>query len=314
MTGSESSGKRSRDPEDAVYLDNFHSHKRYLSEMMACSLNGLTVGDSLAENHRTSPSRFDPLDSPARSETIGYSRDELCSPYSPMSEDSDDSRCCEPSLSTSIAQTDSCSRPTSPVSPCRHHHRSGFGCTTIPTTFTASSLCIPSLVMGNSQQRQRNTESEGRFPSSPSDICHSPDLRRAALLRSVQMKAQPQRPLAFELQFGSRPAIQHFEEIDNNACSFAKPMVDERGYPCGSATRSLEHVENLLLEDCSSSGIAEGNSCHQKCYRRINLKDDAGRGVKEPGEEVFEGNVQTKLLSGGKRSVLGHAKACSAYK
>ena len=27
------SGKRSRDPEDAVYVDNLHSHKRYLSEV-----------------------------------------------------------------------------------------------------------------------------------------------------------------------------------------------------------------------------------------------------------------------------------------
>ncbi|CAN6469181.1 unnamed protein product [Victoria cruziana] len=280
--------------------------------MMACSLNGLKVGDSLAANHRTSPSRFDPLDSPARSETIGYSRDELCSPYSPMSEDSDDFRCCEPSSSTSIAQSDSCSRPTSPVSPCRHHHRTIFGCTA--TTLPASSLCIPSLVMGSSQQRQRSTESEGRFPSSPSDICHSPDLRRAALLRSVQMKAQPQRPLAFDLHFGSRPAIQHFEEIDNNPCSLTKPMVDERGYPCGSATRTLEHVENLLLEDCSSSRIIEDNSCQEKCYRRMNLKDNAGKGIKEPAEDVFGGNVQTELLSGGRRSVLGHAKACNAYK
>lgn len=27
------SGKRSRDPEDEVYVDNLHSHKRYLSEV-----------------------------------------------------------------------------------------------------------------------------------------------------------------------------------------------------------------------------------------------------------------------------------------
>lgn len=28
-----SSGKRSRDPEDEVYVDNLNSHKRYLSEV-----------------------------------------------------------------------------------------------------------------------------------------------------------------------------------------------------------------------------------------------------------------------------------------
>ncbi|KAI9104296.1 hypothetical protein K1719_022868 [Acacia pycnantha] len=42
--------KRARDPEEEVYLDNFHSQKRYLSEIMASSLNGLTVGDSLPDN------------------------------------------------------------------------------------------------------------------------------------------------------------------------------------------------------------------------------------------------------------------------
>lgn len=32
-SSSSPSGKRSRDPEDEVYLDNLHSHKRYLSEV-----------------------------------------------------------------------------------------------------------------------------------------------------------------------------------------------------------------------------------------------------------------------------------------
>lgn len=31
------SGKRSRDPEDEVYIDNLHSHKRYLSEVFLFS-------------------------------------------------------------------------------------------------------------------------------------------------------------------------------------------------------------------------------------------------------------------------------------
>ncbi|KAH1081211.1 hypothetical protein J1N35_020972 [Gossypium stocksii] len=56
-------GKRSRDPEDEVYLDNLRSHKRYLSEIMASSLNGLTVGDPLPEYL---------LESPARSEGMFY--------------------------------------------------------------------------------------------------------------------------------------------------------------------------------------------------------------------------------------------------
>ncbi|CAN4113423.1 unnamed protein product [Withania somnifera] len=73
MTSSSSpsgSGKRNRDPEDEVYVDNLHSHKRYLSEIMASSLNGLTVGDTLPDNI---------VDSPSRSETMLYIR--LCILY-----------------------------------------------------------------------------------------------------------------------------------------------------------------------------------------------------------------------------------------
>ncbi|KAI3800908.1 hypothetical protein L1987_29008 [Smallanthus sonchifolius] len=58
-------GKRSRDPEDEACVDNLHSHKRYLSEIMASSLNGLSVGDSIPENL---------MDSPANSDTMFYSR------------------------------------------------------------------------------------------------------------------------------------------------------------------------------------------------------------------------------------------------
>ncbi|KAM0989703.1 hypothetical protein EV1_013499 [Malus domestica] len=37
------SAKRSRDPKDEVYLDNFHFHKRYLSEIMASSLSQVYI-------------------------------------------------------------------------------------------------------------------------------------------------------------------------------------------------------------------------------------------------------------------------------
>ncbi|KAB1200700.1 hypothetical protein CJ030_MR0G006577 [Morella rubra] len=102
-------GKRARDPEDEVYLDNLHSHKRYLSEIMASSLNGLTVGDPLPDNL---------MESPARSESVFFPRDEISFQYSPMSEDSDDSRFCEPPVNTCSSQPDSA--PTSPVSPYRY--------------------------------------------------------------------------------------------------------------------------------------------------------------------------------------------------
>ncbi|KAG6436042.1 hypothetical protein SASPL_100923 [Salvia splendens] len=110
------SAKRGRDPEDGVYIDNLNSHKRYLSEIMASSLNGLTIGDTLSDNI---------MDSPVRSDTMmPYLRfhvrmlivwDETSVQYSPMSEDSDDSRYYE-SSNTCSSQPESA--PTSPL----HHN------------------------------------------------------------------------------------------------------------------------------------------------------------------------------------------------
>ncbi|KAJ4905474.1 hypothetical protein Rs2_09132 [Raphanus sativus] len=55
------------------------------------------------------------------------------------------------------------------------------GPVSMSTNATSSTSTTP-------QSRQRGSDAEGRFPSSPSDICHS---RRTALLRSVQMRTQP---------------------------------------------------------------------------------------------------------------------------
>ncbi|KAI3773186.1 hypothetical protein L6452_04390 [Arctium lappa] len=182
-------GKRSRDPEDEVYVDNLHSHKRYLSEIMASSLNGLSVVDPLPENL---------MDSPARSDSMFYLRDEV--PYSPMSEDLDECRYYE----SNASQPDS--QPTSPVSPYRFQR--------LASTFSPGPS---SAAVTASQSRQRGSESEGRFPSSPSDICHSADLRRAALLRSVQMRTHPSQ---FDASFSPMQDIKSLvqEEIDNE-CS-----------------------------------------------------------------------------------------------
>lgn len=46
-TSSSPSGKRSRDPEDEVYIDNLHSHKRYLSEVCFCHCHFISVTEIL---------------------------------------------------------------------------------------------------------------------------------------------------------------------------------------------------------------------------------------------------------------------------
>ncbi|KAL3517389.1 hypothetical protein ACH5RR_019978 [Cinchona calisaya] len=213
-----SSGKRNRDPEDEVYLDNLHCHKRYLSEIMASSLNGLTVGDPLPD---------DIMDSPARSESMFYLRDEMPLEYSPMSEDSDDSRYYENSFNICSSQPES--RPTSPVSPYRNQRQTSGISSGLPSTSYYAHSC-PSSPAISSQHRQRSSDSEGRFPSSPSDICHSADLRRAALLRSVQMRTQPLGSSSCESPSSSRQEPGHNMETEDRPCSYMKSLVDDPGY------------------------------------------------------------------------------------
>ncbi|KAL6271915.1 hypothetical protein ACE6H2_028826 [Prunus campanulata] len=244
------SGKRTRDPEDEVYLDNFHSHKRYLSEIMASSLNGLTVGDPLPENL---------MESPARSETMFYSRDEMSLQYSPMSEDSDDSRFCENPINTCSSQPDSV--PSSPVSPYRYQRPlTGF-----PSTCSSTSQSSHGCTVTNfncSQPRQRASDSEGRFPSSPSDICHSADLRRAALLRSVQMRTQPFAPLSDDMAFSSGQEPVSNIEAEERSCPYMKSLVDEREYP---------------IAECSSMGISEPDFKQEKSCRMLDMDEKGNR-------------------------------------
>ncbi|XP_034911796.1 uncharacterized protein [Populus alba] len=240
-TPSTPTGKRSRDPEDEVYLDNLHSHKRYLSEIMASSLNGLTVGDPLQDNL---------MESPARSDTMFFARDEMSLQYSPMSEDFDDSRFCETPINACSPQSESL--PGSPVSPYRYQRPlCGFSSAPYGSSFSSHGCSVTS-----SQPRQRGSDSEGRFPSSPSDICHSADLRRAALLRSVQMRTQPTGSSSFELPFGSGQEPGSNMEAEERPCSYMKSSVEEREYP---------------LEECSSMSISEPEFNEEKACRVLNM-------------------------------------------
>lgn len=274
------SGKRSRDPEDEVYVDNLHSHKRYLSEIMASSLNGLTVGESLSENL---------MDSPARSEGMCYPRDEVCSQYSPMSEDSDDTRYYDTS------QHDGLSNPSSPVSPHRYQ-RPLAGFSSSPPPYSYPSLSCNITDRACSQPRQRGSDSEGRFPSSPSDICHSADLRRAALLRSVQMKAQPPSPPAFESPYNSsEESMPNVEDSEDRTCSYMKPLVDVREF------QESTSVQSMLLEERSPMGLSEPEPRDEKCYGvpNFHLKDESGEGV-------FEANGLERIrVVPSRRSALG---------
>ncbi|RZR72223.1 hypothetical protein BHM03_00011308 [Ensete ventricosum] len=207
--------KRSRDPEEEVYLDNFHSHKRYLSEVP--------------------PSPPFPYHS--------FFRDEIALQYSPMSEDSDDCRYCETPLHTAISQSDAMSSPTSPVSP--HRHQNPFSTFATATQYPLNTCNVAAVMC--SHPRQRGSDSEGRFPSSPNDMCHTTDLRRAALLRSTQMRAQPHCSVAYELPFSSgQENMQSTEQGEDRSFSCVKGLDDDTCY------QSTEN-EADYIEDCSSS-------------------------------------------------------------
>ncbi|KAJ6710569.1 hypothetical protein OIU74_011438 [Salix koriyanagi] len=115
---------------------SINSHKRYLSEIMASSLNGLTVGDPLQENL---------MESPARSaDTMFFARDELSLQYSPMSEDFDDSRFCETPVNSCSPQSESL--PGSPVSPYRQQRsHCGFSSAPYSSSFSSHGCSVVSL-------------------------------------------------------------------------------------------------------------------------------------------------------------------------
>lgn len=215
-----------------MYLDNFHSHKRYLSEIMASSLNCLTVGDSLSESIMESPSR-----------------DEVNAPYSPMSEDSDDPRfICDPPLSA-LVHSDLVSRPTSPVSPHRHQKPL---CALFQSVnpYPLPACSLPSVVC--SHPRPRRSDSEGRFPSSPSDMCHTADLRKAALLRSVQMRTHPN----CSSVHGAQNNMQSLEEgEEHRTWSCDKTPDEEVGYH-----QSLDQVPHFD-ERFSDANLHQEEKC-----------------------------------------------------
>uniref|UniRef100_J3M445 Uncharacterized protein n=1 Tax=Oryza brachyantha TaxID=4533 RepID=J3M445_ORYBR len=250
MSPPSSGGKRGRDPEEDVYVDNLHSHKRYLSEIMASSLNGLSVGDSLVDNIMESPAR-----------------DEIISQYSPMSEDSDDYRCYDTQLNPGGSQSDAMVSPsTSPMSSPHRFQKPQSGLLSA-NPYPLPSCSLSSVVCSNPR---RSSENEGRFPSSPNDMCHGADLRRTALLRSVQMRVQG--PHAYELSFCGRQEQEqehahdhedehrheHLEGLEGaERSSSLRETIREAGYQMaensyGQPEHDIGYIHDCEQHDCLS--------------------------------------------------------------
>lgn len=268
--------KRTR-PEDEVYLDNLLVHKRYLSEVMASSLNGLKVGDSLPGGSKTMSQTFDPMDSPALTETGGFSKslssypsngDELSTLDSYMSDDSDDSICyrtgryCETPQRMLSSLCDS-SRAASSLKSFKG------------VASSANGLPISSVPLPCTQPKQRVPDAESRFPPSPSDPCYAADLRRAALLRSLQLRAQSpvaisdaaaadeavdecldacEHSLLAEAEDQCSPCSPNFDDLsaEQTACSHDILGSPVHGTYPGQAGRGSGLVRSLLLDGCAN--------------------------------------------------------------
>lgn len=183
------------------------------------------------------------------------SRDDISLQYSPMSEDLDDLPSYEVPMHVCSSQSES--TPTSPVSPYRHQ-RPLSGLSSVPQSTSSPALTCNLTPVTSSQARQRGSDSEGRFPSSPSDICHSADLRRAALLRSVrsvQMKTLPHGPTPFDLSLSQGHDHEHSLETEDRPCLYMKSLIDDSDYQ---------------IAECSSFRVSESES-RDKRSRMLNM-------------------------------------------
>ncbi|KAL3692122.1 hypothetical protein R1sor_005773 [Riccia sorocarpa] len=198
-------GKRRRGGDDEVFFDNYHTHKRYLTEVMASSMIGLSVGDSAVNQ----PPLAEVSLSPAQTETggTGVSRsassfpsngDDTSTLDSPMSEDSDESvgyrliRGTETVHYSGPASSDLAS--VNPATPCSARRFQRLPCHT-PGHFQSVTLACRMYTSASTSPYApsawpRCPDSEGRLPPSPNDACQSADLRRATLLRNLQLRAQ----------------------------------------------------------------------------------------------------------------------------
>lgn len=367
-SGSLIGGKRSRPADDEAYFDNFHNHKRYLTEVMASSLNGLRVGESTSQSQRSSPPLIDNMVSPAHTETGGLSRsassfptshgDDLSTLDSPMSDDSDESvgfrmgRAVENPTCTPVSTVESLSvAPTSPVSPRRKEHLPPY----IPNySGTLSSRqqtpppYTPSLPLPCSQARAKGTDAEGRLPPSPSDPCQSADLRRAALLRSLQMRSQsPIRPASSTVapeegvekgvvpegleeggdQSSPGPSVHPsglsgcncediglttttiFPPINTRAATRVRSLLLDE--PVVVATMALSSTLPQTIQDADNDSVAQESRFEHKTNQPISLLRSCSKLARSMCSDVIVSDAESKLL---RRASATVEKSCKRAK
>ncbi|KAF8661688.1 hypothetical protein HU200_056635 [Digitaria exilis] len=207
---------------------------------MASSMNGLSVGDSVADNIMVSPVRL---------ENASCFRDEIGTRCSPMSEESDDYRYYDTQANTNGSQTDVTSSPSnSPISsPHRFLKPHTLFSSVNPYPLTSCSLSAVACHLA-----RRGSEHEGPIPSSPNDMCHGGDLRRSALLRSVQMRVQGPHPCdllsSSEQGQDQERGHMHVDEVDHDKKQAKGLQLDQRSFSC---SKSIQDAEYQRPANCS---------------------------------------------------------------
>ena len=172
--------------------------------------------------------------------------------YSPMSEESDDYRYYDTQVNTNGNQTDTISSPsTSPISSPHRFQR--------PYTWFSSEnpyplpSCSLVAVICSQARRGSGSEHEGRNPCSPNDMCHGGDLRRTALLRSVQRRVQSPRPCDLLSSSGhgqdQERSHVHADELDHDQRQAVGVHLDQRSFSC---PKSIQDAEPSKLRPAAS--------------------------------------------------------------
>ena len=186
-------------------------------------------------------------------------RDEMSTQYSPMSEESDDYRYYDTQVNTNGNQTDTTS--SSSASPISSPHR-----VQRPYTWFSSPKLLPlpscslSAVVCSQARRGSGSEHEGRIPSSPTDMCHGGDLRRTALLRSVQMRVQSPHPCDLLSSSGHRQDQErghvHADELDHDQRHTVGVHMDQRSFSC---PKSIQDAEPSKVGPAPWCGFCRGS-------------------------------------------------------
>jgi hypothetical protein len=199
---------------------------------------------------------------------ISMCRDELSTLDSPMSEDSDDSVGYRMGVASELSpyMPVSCTEATSSHVSLRRSQRPSYSTSSYssemapwqqtPPPYTPS-LPLPC----SSQSRAKIPDGEGRLPPSPNDPAQSADLRRAALMRSVQIRAQSPVIPGSSVVTSDKSSGKEGEGLEEGGDQSSPNPPEQTGcssddlarasqtlFPSGG-TRTSNHVLSLLLDD-----------------------------------------------------------------